>query len=57
LWFIEKNIRKRKAGGEVQLFVKFEGWPDKYTQWISEKISKIKNIYKGKDEYLRNDEQ
>ena len=37
LWFIEKKIKKRKHRGHVQWYVKFEGWPDKYNQWIDEK--------------------
>ena len=37
LWFIEKKIRKRKRNGEVQWLVKFDGWSNKYNQWISEK--------------------
>ena len=36
LWFIEKKIRKRKRGGKTEWFIKFEGWPNKYNQWISE---------------------
>ena len=37
LWYIEKKIRKRKRKGQIQWYVKFEGWPDKYNQWIDEK--------------------
>lgn len=37
LWFIEKKIRKRNRMGEVQWLVKFDGWPNKYNQWIPEK--------------------
>jgi len=37
LWYIEKKIRKRKRNGHVQWLVKFEGWPDKYNQWMDEK--------------------
>ena len=37
LWFIEKKLKKRKRNGEIQWLVKFEGWPNKYNQWISEK--------------------
>ena len=37
LWFIEKKIKKRKRNGETQWLVKFDGWPNKYNQWISEK--------------------
>ena len=36
LWFIEKQIKKRKRNGKIQWYVKFEGWPDKYNQWIDE---------------------
>jgi vacuolar-type H+-ATPase catalytic subunit A/Vma1 len=36
LWFIEKKLRKRKRTGKIQWLVKFEGWPDKYNQWINE---------------------
>ena len=36
LWYIEKKIRKRKRNGQVQWLVKFEGWPDKYNQWMNE---------------------
>lgn len=36
LWFIEKKIRKRKRGGKTEWFIKFEGWPNKYNQWIYE---------------------
>lgn len=41
LWFIEKKIRKRKKNGKIEWFVKFEGWPDKYNQWVTEQ--EIKN--------------
>jgi hypothetical protein len=34
LWFIEKKLKKRKRNGEIQWLVKFEGWPNKYNQWI-----------------------
>ena len=36
LWFIEKKIRKRKRAGKIEWLVKYEGWPDKYNQWILE---------------------
>ena len=49
----------RKKGCEVQLFVNFEGWYDKYNQLIPENIlkDKKKNIYTDKDWYLRSNEQ
>ena len=37
LWFIEKKLKKRKRNGEIQWLVQFEGWPNKYNQWIPEK--------------------
>lgn len=37
LWYIEKKIRKRRHNGEIQWLVKFDGWPEKYNQWIPEK--------------------
>lgn len=37
LWFIEKKLKKRKRNGVIQWLVKFEGWPNKYNQWIPEK--------------------
>ena len=42
LWFIEKKIRKRRRNGKVEWLVKFEGWPDKYNQWVSEREIKDK---------------
>lgn len=36
LWFIEKKIRKRIRKGAVEWLVKFDGWPEKYNQWIPE---------------------
>ena len=41
LWYIEKKIKKRKRNGQVEWLVKFENWPSKYNQWISE--SEIKD--------------
>lgn len=41
LWLIENKIRKRKKNGKVEFLVKFEEWPDKYNQWVSEQ--EIKN--------------
>lgn len=37
MWYIEKKIKKRKKNGKNQWYIKFEGWPDKYNQWIDEK--------------------
>jgi len=37
LWYVEKNIRKRKRNGLIEWLVKFEGWPDKYSSWIPER--------------------
>lgn len=37
MWFIEKKIRKRKKNGKIEWLVKFDGWPDKFNQWIAEK--------------------
>lgn len=36
IWYIEKKVKKRKRNGHIQWLVKFEGWPDKYNQWIEE---------------------
>ncbi|KAK3107337.1 hypothetical protein FSP39_012206 [Pinctada imbricata] len=36
LWFIEKKIRKRRGNGQTEWLVKFDGWPAKYNQWITE---------------------
>lgn len=34
---IERVIRKRKAAdGSIELFVKWEGWPEKFNSWIRE---------------------
>ncbi|XP_033725177.1 uncharacterized protein LOC117315142 [Pecten maximus] len=52
LWFIEKKIRKRKRGGQIEWLVQFEGWPSKYNQWIPEKD--IKDVTGDKDDTLRN---
>lgn len=37
LWFVEKKIRKRRKNGQIEWLVKFDGWPDKYNQWIPER--------------------
>lgn len=36
----EKNSQEEK-NGKIEWFVKFEGWPDKYNQWVTEQ--EIKN--------------
>ena len=42
LWYIEKIIRKRKRNGEVQVLVKFDGFPNKFNQWLPER--EIKDV-------------
>lgn len=37
LWFIEKQIRKRKRNGQVEVLVKFDGFDHRFNQWIREK--------------------
>ena len=37
LWFVEKKIRKRKRKGIVEWLVKFDGFDDRFNQWIPEK--------------------
>ncbi|KAJ8311191.1 hypothetical protein KUTeg_011254 [Tegillarca granosa] len=37
LWFIEKQIRKRHRNGQIEWLCKFEGWPNKFNQWLPEK--------------------
>lgn len=37
LWFIEKQIRKRKRNGQVEVLVKFDGFDHRFNQWIPEK--------------------
>lgn len=37
LWFIEKQIRKRRRNGQIEWLCKFEGWPNKFNQWLPEK--------------------
>lgn len=34
LWNIEKVLKRRRRGGENEEFVKFQGWPKKFNQWI-----------------------
>ncbi|XP_033759131.1 uncharacterized protein LOC117341390 [Pecten maximus] len=55
LWFIEKKIKKRKRGGQVEWFVQFEGWPAKYNQWIPEK--EIKDVSNEQHVTLRGDQE
>jgi hypothetical protein len=39
------QLRKRKRTGKIQWLVKFEGWPDKYNQWINEEdITEPQNL-------------
>ena len=34
---IERVLRRRKAAdGSTELFVKWEGWPEKFNSWINE---------------------
>ena len=35
-WF-EKVLHKRKRKGEVEYFVKWKGYPDKFNSWVAEK--------------------
>ena len=37
LWIIDKVLRKRRRGGKTQLFVHFQGWPDRYNIWVAER--------------------
>jgi hypothetical protein len=37
LWNVAKKIRKRKLNGLIEWLVRFEGWPDKYNSWMSER--------------------
>jgi hypothetical protein len=34
---IEKILKTRKKGRQVEYFVKWLGYPDKYNSWISKK--------------------
>ncbi|CAC5411283.1 unnamed protein product [Mytilus coruscus] len=36
MWYIEEKVKKRKRNGHSQWLVIFEGWPDKYNQWIEQ---------------------
>lgn len=37
LWYVDKIIRKRKRKEKTEYLVSFDGWSDKYNQWIAEK--------------------
>ena len=37
LFFIEREIRKRRVNGRREVLVKWRGWPDKFNSWIDEK--------------------
>ena len=34
LFKVERVVRKRKRGGNVEYFVKWLGWPDKFNSWV-----------------------
>lgn len=53
LWFIERQLKKRKRAGQVQWLVKFEGWPSKYNQCIPQ--SDISDVTESEDVALRGD--
>lgn len=36
LWVVEKVLKKRKRRGKTEFLCKFQGWPDKYNQYIPE---------------------
>ena len=36
LWYIERQIRKRKRNNKIEWLCTFEGWSSKFDQWISE---------------------
>ena len=37
LYKIENVLKKRKKNGEVEILVKWKGWPEKFNSWISER--------------------
>ncbi|XP_033755026.1 uncharacterized protein LOC117337977 [Pecten maximus] len=55
LWYIEEKLKERKRAGRTEWFVKFEGWPSKYNQWIAEKD--ITDVSKAEDVTLRSHSQ
>lgn len=42
LWVVEKIIRKRKRKGKTEYLCKFQGWPDRYNEYVPEE--NIKNL-------------
>ena len=42
LYKIEEILKKRKKKGEVEILVKWKGWPAKFNSWIPEK--EVENI-------------
>ena len=36
IWVVEKVLKKRKRRGKTEFLCKFQGWPDKYNQYIPE---------------------
>ena len=37
LYKIENVLKKIKKNGEVEILVKWKGWPEKFNSWISER--------------------
>lgn len=35
-WAVEEIKDERRIGGETQFYVKWEGWPSEYNQWVNE---------------------
>jgi hypothetical protein len=43
LYRVEKVLKKRRRGHTKEVFVKWEGWPNKFNSWVSESsLEKIK---------------
>jgi hypothetical protein len=36
IYKVERVISRRKRRGITELFVKWDGWPDKFNSWIQE---------------------
>lgn len=36
LYRVEKVLRKRKRGNRNEVYVKWDGWPNKFNSWIPE---------------------